>query len=390
MTITTPPAQTRPGRVKPSDVDVFTMTRRAGSEDEHSEYTPDPEEVTSWSPTDLTEALEGKDIPAPQYLPRIDGKALLYAGRIHYFIGEPESCKTWAALLAVAERLNAGGWVLWIDYEDDERGIVARLRALGVSTEAMRTRLHYIRPEEPLMTSNGKATAGNAELGRLLETFPYELAVIDGVTEGMVTEGLDPIGTGDAAAFSRRLAKRIAAAPSSPAVVSLDHVAKSSEARGRWAIGSQHKIAGLTGAAFVFEVRKALSRATHEPVAAEIMVKVSKDRPGHVRAIGLGADQLRPVAVLELTAYPDGGVTGRLVPPEQATGTPPLDLLRDIVHYLTTYPGSTGTKVRENVEGKDQTIVAALRWMVAEGYATVEKAGRSHYHTLTEAADDFR
>jgi hypothetical protein len=89
--------------------------------------------------------------------------------------------------------------------------------------------------------------------------------------------------------FARRLAKRVASAPSSPAVVSIDHVPKSSEQRGRYALGSQHKIAGLTGGAYVFEVRRRLSRATVEPVTAVVEVKVSKDRPGHVRALGLEA-----------------------------------------------------------------------------------------------------
>lgn len=350
---------------------------------------PEPRERTSWYPVDLTDALEGHDIPAPAILTRTDGRALLYAGRIHAFIGESESCKTWAALLAAVEVLAAGGMVLWIDFEDDERGLVARLYALGIAREVIREQVHYVHPEEPLTSRDGRATAGSVDLGLLLEEHAYALAVIDGVTEGMVTEGLDPLGTEDAAVFARRLAKRLASSPSSPAVVSLDHVPKSSEARGRFALGSQHKIAGLTGAAYIFEARRALSRATTEPVEAEIVVKVSKDRPGHVRAFGVGSDQLRPVAVLELTAYPDGGISGRLVPPDEAKGTPPADLLERIAAYLNIYPGSSGAKVREGVEGKAATLAAALRWMVAEGYADVAKVGQSHQHTLTDKGRDL-
>lgn len=371
-------------RLKPSEAAALEADDLAGREvieDEH----------TSWSPLNLEEALAGDDLPPPEVLARTDGKALLYRGRTHAFIGESESCKTWGALLAAAERLQAGEMVLWVDYEDDARGAVTRLRALGVAPDLIRAGLHYLNPEEPLQTKTGKATAGNAELGRLLEAHPYTLCIIDGITEGMTTEGLDPLGTEDAAIFARRLAKRVASAPSSPAVVSIDHVPKSTEQRGRYALGSQHKIAGLTGAAYVFEVKNRLSRATLEPVTGTVAVRVSKDRPGHVRALGLEAgESLRTIAVLELTAYPDGGITGRLIPPAEDTTVPPIRLLGRIAAHLKMYPGLTKTKLREDVEGKAVDIGTAVDYMVREGLLTATpRKGGGHTLELTEAADEY-
>lgn len=391
MSAATDKPSPRAKRAKPSAV-VSIAYRDPETETAATITLPEPDEPperTSWYPIDLEDALNGADIPPPNILTRTDGRSLLYRGRIHAFIGESESCKTWAALLAALEVIDAGGMVLWVDFEDDERGLVARLRALGVAPETIRAQVHYVHPEEPLINSKGIATAANADLGELLEEHPYALAVIDGVTEGMVTEGLDPLGTGDAAVFARRVAKRLAAAPSAPAVVSLDHVPKSAEARGRFALGSQHKIAGLTGAAYIFEVRRALSRAITDPVEAEVIVKVSKDRPGHVRSFAVGSDQLRTVAVLEMTAYPDGALTARLVPADEAKNMPPAEMLERIVGLLSTYPGLSGNQVRERTEGKDSTIVAALKWMVDEGYATVQKVGPSHQHTLTDRAADL-
>jgi hypothetical protein len=379
---------TAPRRKKPSEVAAAEVVNLPTSTTPEEQTPP-----TSWTPQDLAEALAGDDIPPPEILARTDGKALLYRGRTHAFIGESESCKTWGALLAVAERLRAGEMVLWVDYEDDARGAVTRLLALGVGKAEILAGLHYLHPEEPLQTRSGAATAGNADLGRLLEANPYTLAVIDGVTEGMTTEGLDPLGTEDAAIFARRLAKRVASASSSPAVVSIDHVPKSSEQRGRYALGSQHKIAGLTGGAYVFEVRRRLSRATLEPVTAVVEVKVSKDRPGHVRALGLeaGAD-LRTVAVLELTSYPDGFVSGRLLPPAEDTTTPPAALLGRIAAHLELYPGVSKTTLKSEVRGKSEDIGVAVDYMVREGLATstprTSKGGGFALH-LTEAGRDY-
>ena len=101
---------TAPRRKKPSEVAAAEVVNLPTSTTPEEQTPP-----TSWTPQDLAEALAGDDIPPPEILARTDGKALLYRGRTHAFIGESESCKTWGALLAVAERLRAGEMVLWVD-----------------------------------------------------------------------------------------------------------------------------------------------------------------------------------------------------------------------------------------------------------------------------------
>ncbi len=57
--------------------------------------------ATSWTPVDVTAALDGTTADEPPLLlTRNDGAALMYAGRRHLFMGEPEACKGWTMLTA--------------------------------------------------------------------------------------------------------------------------------------------------------------------------------------------------------------------------------------------------------------------------------------------------
>ena len=78
----------------------------------------------------------------------------------------------------------------------------------------------------------------------------------------------------------------------------------------RFALGGQHKLAGLTGAAYKFTTAKFFTRATgSEPVVGRVIITVEKDRPGYVR----GRTDEGRVGQLVLTSYPDGKVTAELL-----------------------------------------------------------------------------
>jgi hypothetical protein len=340
---------------------------------------------SSWAPIDLTDALAGADTPRPALLARIDGARILYRGRTHAFQGEPESCKTWGAAVAAHQAMEDDEDVLWVDFEDDERGVVARLRALGADVEMIREHFVYLRPDEPLSDRYGAATVGNAEFGQLLEDRQFGLAIIDGVTEAMVTEGLDLNSNADVAVWQRRLPRRLA--NTGAAVATLDHLVKSREGGpSRFAIGGQHKLAGLTGAAYRFDMVRPLTRATGtEPVEGLVTITVTKDRPGHVRAIAPDGK----IGALQLTAWPDGGVTAALAP---ITGepAPDLGLVHRIAAYLADYEGSSKKAIEEGVSGKTDAIRSAFRWMAAEDreWIRIERSGQTHRHYLTESGKD--
>lgn len=341
---------------------------------------PDTEEQapTSWRPVDLTDALAGADIEPPVMCERSDGLKLVYAGRVHWFQGEPESLKSWAAQIIAAEQLQANRNVLYIDFEDDDRGIVARLKALSVPNEAIANHLCYIRPDEPLKDRFGTITLAWDDFAQAIDR-NYTLCIIDGVTEAMTTEGLDPNKNVDAATWMRLLPKRLTT--DNCAVIVVDHVVKDRDTQGRYAIGAQHKLAGVTGATYRFTVMRPFARAWGaDPVEGVVAVTVEKDRPGYVRARAI--DQHK-IGTLTLTSYPDGGIGWSLDPPGTAKEVD-WAVVQRIAEHLSVYDGTAKKGIEDSVEGKAVTIRTALKWMAENSYLTVEQKGTAHLHYLTD------
>jgi hypothetical protein len=100
-------------------------------------------------------------------------------------LGESESCKTWFAVAAAAEVLEDGR-VLWIDYEDDDRTVVARLRAVGAHDDAIVERFTYLRPDEPLQDRHSRWTNGGLDF-----TNPIDSASYDGSSQRRITENVE-------------------------------------------------------------------------------------------------------------------------------------------------------------------------------------------------------
>jgi len=250
-----------------------------GGEDE-----ADGDAVSSWLPLDLFAIWDGEDVRAtPEIMARIDGHAMFYPGKTHSVHGESESGKSWIAQVAVIEALRAGdGAVLYLDYEDDEHSVVARLRALGMRREWL-TRFDYVAPDGPR----------DAAFAELLER-SYRLAVIDGVTAAIAAEPDAKSSDNDnVTAWDKALPRRIAHRTGA-AVVLVDHVTKSGEGRGRFPIGAQAKMANVSGSAFYVDVENVLRPGE----LGVLRIYVGKDRPGGVRehAGPMGKDRLQPFA----------------------------------------------------------------------------------------------
>ena len=78
---------------------------------------------------------------------RSDGLRLIYPGREHAILGETESGKTWLALGCVAAELCAGGYVVYIHYEEGDPGsTIERLRLLDVDPAMTTARLRLVPP----------------------------------------------------------------------------------------------------------------------------------------------------------------------------------------------------------------------------------------------------
>ena len=347
---------------RPADPDWNVGPRSPG------ELEPAQLPESSWAPVNLADVAQNPPEPA-RWLRRDDGVALLYPGRTHWIIGESESLKTWLALVACREVVTDAGRVLFVDFEDEARTFLERLRALGVADPDLFDDEHvrFVRPDEP---APGRWVAE-------LAAWAPDLVVVDGVTGAFDIEAISPDSGVDVGRWQRQILLPFARAGA--AVVALDHVTKSKETRGRYAIGSVHKLNGVTGAAYLVESVRPLSRASLEPVEGLVRVTVAKDRPGWVRASVPGGKG--PILDAAFTAYPDGGVTVHLTKPGKAGSGPDDEYGQRIAAHLAIYPGSTKGALR--ALGNSDAVDAAAAEMVTAGLVDVTEVGTAHKHHLT-------
>ena len=311
-----------------------------------------------WSPVDLTAYLEGSN-PAPvaTVMARRDGKHLLYPGAVHSIAGEPGSGKSWVAIVAAAQQLELGHPVLYIDHEDRPSAIVARLLAVGTARDAIAAHLRYVRPETALDASGWAHVAAAAE--------GAHLAVIDGITEAMVLHGLETNSNDDAAAWLALLPNRLANLGC--AVVQIDHVTKNTDTRGRYAIGAQHKLAGITGTAYKLVVSRPMARGSK----GHAKLVIDKDKHGDVGPVGV------TVADLHIDATdPHGGVAAWLDVPgmehDEEGRFRPTVLMGRVADFVGHHPGVTLRGIRSGVRGKASGIDQAVECLIREGYLRVE------------------
>jgi hypothetical protein len=316
---------------------------------------------SGWQPVDLKPILSGGEPDEqPDILRRTDGVSLFYPGRLHAGYGEPEACKGWFALRASLDCIRAGSRVLYIDYEDTAANVVARLRALGATDAEIIDWFSYIRADEPLTYDDRE---------RLLALEPV-FVVGDGLTEAFAVEGLDMANNQDAAELYKRLARPFTKAGA--AVLLIDHVVKDRENRGRYAIGAQHKLAGVD-VAYRLDVAQPFGRERE----GLVKVTVTKDRPGFVRQHA--ADRER-VALMRLTSD-DGNVTVTLEPSDAAAATwRPTRYMERVSRTVEGSEGMTRRAIRDTVTGKNEHILAALDVLIAEKYVRENRDGRYPTH----------
>jgi hypothetical protein len=290
--------------------------------------------------------------------------------------GEFESGKTWVALHIAEQEMDEGRSVVYIDFEDCAQGIVSRLRAMSSFLPKLPQRFLYVQPDGPFDET------AKAALAALVAS--CSLVVIDGVTEMMAMHGLSTISDVDVATMWDLLPRW--AARLGPAVLLLDHVVKDPRSRGRYATGSQHKLAGIDGAAYVLEGDQPFGKG----IVGRSQLHVSKDRNGSVRAHALaGKNGMQRVGTLVVDAV--DGVCVTLEPPKSMSGTgnawQPSDAMEEISKILEAQEEPmTFNAIKARIRNRPGTVRTALNELVAGGYLTVKDGPRgSQLHTLVRA-----
>jgi hypothetical protein len=365
------PASVRRRRLSASECRQREITQQL-SEEEWERRGKIPRSRTSWGQVELEEFWDGEGIPPPEYLRRFDDDVpLIYPAKLHTIHGEPEAGKGWLAHRVAHELIDARKHVLYIDFEDDPMSAVERQKVLGTGRKESLNCLHYVQPAEPL-------SSGHEDLEHLLDAFPIKLAIFDGLTEGYTLNGLDPSNNGDAAKWFQLLPRPLT--KKGIAVLQIDHVVKDGDSRGRWAIGGQHKLAGVD-TAYSLQSVQPFGRE-HDGLARLYVVK---DRPGWVQRHAVGRD--RQVADVHLSSSPNGEVSVDLLAPDTqgCNDSRLVGSMERMRKAIENDPGLSTRAVLSSTGGNQRRKIEALARLVDEGFVRVEAEGKTKKHYPVEA-----
>ena len=321
---------------------------------------------SSWIPKQIGETELEQESP-PSMLRREDGNCLLYAGKINAIFGESESGKTWIALEAIRQELEKNNIVFYLDFEDSARSILNRLKTLRVPTDKFKL-FRYANPDEPLGEGIGEIM--RTEIMAYLPT----LIVVDGVNAAMNLLGLDLEKNKDATYFSQKVLKplRIGGA----GILTIDHVTKSKDNRGNYAIGAQAKRADIDGAAFAVSVAMPFGRG----IDGALDITCTKDRPGFVRAI---CPDAKTVGVANLKSSPDGFISVSI-----SGGTVKISTREQKMEAVSGLLARVGYELgrneiaehlrKEGIPISNDELKFVIEGLVANGFVTYRKDGQKY------------
>lgn len=332
-----------------------------------------PNVPDSWRPVDLGTVLaNGYQPPRPELLRTIDEThAYFYRGTINGIHGEPGCGKTWVALETIAQTLRAGRRAMLLDYEANQGEVVARLKALGVTDEALVERFTYFHPSDP-------STAAVIAYVVELITPDTDVAVIDSVGEAFGLDGIDENADAYVAPWLRRVARTIADA--GPAVLLVDHLTKAGT-NNYYPSGSKRKVAAITGATYLVKALKSPTRQT----AGVLVLICGKDRHGTYQ-------RGEHVANIDVTPLPDDGIDITVNRPARTKATSPDAEIETVARAVLRLIASERRPMSRNEvettvrgKGKDKgklrasttTIRGAIDFAVGRG-ALSETSGKGN------------
>jgi KaiC/GvpD/RAD55 family RecA-like ATPase len=334
---------------------------------------------TTWWPEPIAHrAVQAAEAPSPTHLYRDDDCALFYSAKVNGLIGESESGKSWVALLAVVQAVAAGQQVLILDFEDSPAAIHRRLDSLGVTVERLGL-IHYADPSESL------GVAQSADLREAL-ALQYQLIVADGVNAAMTLLGYDLNSNTDATLFATRLLRPLAR--TGACVVTVDHVPKNPDARGKGGIGAQAKRSMMDGTCLLVEVVEPFGKGQ----SGTLRLTVDKDRNGAVRGI-CGGGRHAGKAHLE-----SGGEQVRLHieapdrrPSSDREPWRPTAVMEKVSRLLEdAVQPLSGREITDAVSGKGQTIRQAITELIAGGYLSVARRSGRGGGDVYSSVKEFR
>jgi len=311
---------------------------------------------------DLAEIIAGDCEPERPTVADVGiGTGMLYAGRINEIHGEPGTGKSNVAIALSNAVMRNGDTVLYIDPEDNPRGFTRRALQLGAAADDLIHRCKYLHnptPDEIMSAQRWSA-----------KHHP-QLVVLDGLAESMAAEGLVEDKAGDVLTFFRDRLRPFAEIAGAAVLVS-DHVAKSSEDRGRWSRGSGAKLGRYDGASYNLSLIEAYSPGR----AGAVRLTIAKDRNGGAGPTG------HDIAEVHF-APGDGNLT--IVTFRKPEQQGPLHRSDAVIVRIVSLLSSQGEATKRELRslGKSQAVDQAIRLLTEEGRVLYAKRGCSHVYSL--------
>lgn len=320
----------------------------------------DPKEVAeSWADVELKSTLDailsGTWVESYPEVGEIrHGKGGLFRkGEVNSLFGESGSGKSWTALIITMQLLVAGKKVLYIDFESNKRKIVQRLVTLGFKEEHLKL-FTYKRPDLAIDDEQLSAL--------LMQTARTEFVVIDSTGEALSIESKDPNADDKVAEWFRRMPGAIA--QTGPAVLTLDHVPKSSDDSSLWAVGSHRKRAAVSGTAYRQNMRK--DHPFSKDVTGWAELRCAKDRDGSYGAGEIVAE----------THY-EAGIGFSIIAPLKSTKpTPDEEAKMKIVELLQKSGPKNKEQLRTELKMSPNKLNQLTSELVATDHIEVSKVGR--------------
>jgi hypothetical protein len=309
------------------------------------------DDLIEWARVDLEPAIKGElERATPAVLRRDDGVSLFYPRAVNGLHADSGIGKSIVLAFAAAQELNAGRHVAWIDLEDYATTLIERLRTFEVPDDnRIRHLLHYYRPRTPF------SDAAVDHLLADISDYDIRTVVIDSVGEAFGLEGIDENKDTDVGPWMRRVARRLADA--GPTVVLVDHATKAAD-NPLHPSGSKRKRAAVTGASYVLEVVRPLTRES----GGRLRLVTAKDRHGN---FGRGD----VAATIDIATYPDGGVSAKVWPPFASDKETPQSRLNIIARAAVRAAKNIGEPVTQNRLSALMNVKAA---------ASLKRAGIEH------------
>jgi hypothetical protein len=357
------------GLIAPAGTSTSSTPAPGLSADSQVDDTDDVDlDVNTFDPIDLTDVLAGWwTQPEPDILERHNGTCLLYSGRVNIIHGDSGTGKSWVALVAIAQVIRNGQRVMLVDLEDEPGSIVARLRILGLTDQQIAGGLDYRRPQAPF------TGAAVAKLVDDVRSGGHALVVIDSLGEAFALDGINEDRDNEVGPWVRRVLRPLA--DTGAAVLVIDHSTKAGDGS-LHPSGSKRKRAAVSGASYLVEATKPLSKGT----GGRLRITCAKDRHGRYAR--------REVVANVVMSVTDTGTNVELYAVDNTTQAEPADtavrvIAEQVVRLVKDSPvplSKTGAREALTVKARSDRKRAGVEYAISSGAVAVTEGPRGAHH----------